>query len=169
MQTQQLLGFSRFPSQHLEESWSDVLGRKKVKLGQKSVLTRKIKRQLLGRVNRNPKFRLSGLLLTARRLVSNATAHRFLKNRDIRNRVAVQDVLTNARNDRRVNWCRRHSFLVGAFSLKEKSPTLTVSSFFCFFFSWQSHSEWSTFLTIFVHICSTNFLRSRRSWVRFSH
>ena len=24
-------------------------------------------------------------------------------------------------------------FLVGAFSLKEKSPTLTVSSFFCFF------------------------------------
>ena len=26
------------------------------------------------------------------------------------------------------------SFLVGAFSLKEKSPTLTVSSFFCFFF-----------------------------------
>ena len=111
------------------------IGQKKVKLGQKSVLTRKIKRQLLGRVNRNPKFRLSGLLLTARRLVSNATAHRFLKNRDIRNRVAVQDVLTNARNDRRVNWCRRHSFLVGAFSLKEKSPTLTVSSFFCFFFS----------------------------------
>ena len=41
------------------------------------------------------------------------------------------------------------SFLVGAFSLKEKSPTLTVSSFF---FSWQSHSEWSTFLTIFVHL-----------------
>ena len=40
-------------------------------------------------------------------------------------------------------------FLVGAFSLKEKSPTLTVSSFF---FSWQSHSEWSTFLTIFVHL-----------------
>ena len=23
-----------------------------------------------------------------------------------------------------------------------------------FFFSWQSHSEWSTFLTTFVHICS---------------
>ena len=31
MQTQQLLGFSRFSSQHLEESWSDVLGRKKSK------------------------------------------------------------------------------------------------------------------------------------------
>ena len=29
MQTQQLLGFSRFPSQHLEESWSDLLCRKK--------------------------------------------------------------------------------------------------------------------------------------------
>ena len=28
----------------------------------------------------------------------------------------------------------RDSFLVGAFSLKEKSPTLTVSSFFLFFF-----------------------------------
>ena len=29
METQQLLGLSRFPSQHLEQSWSDVLGRKK--------------------------------------------------------------------------------------------------------------------------------------------
>ena len=49
MQTQQLLGFSQFPSQHLKESGSDVLGgltdRKKVKLGRKSVLTRRIKRQ----------------------------------------------------------------------------------------------------------------------------
>ena len=63
---------------------------KKVKLDQKSVLTRRIMRQLLGCVNRN-----SNLLLTARRLVSNATAHRVLKNRDIRNRVAVRDVLTN--------------------------------------------------------------------------
>ena len=34
----------------------------------------------------------------------------FCKNRDIRNRVAVQDVLTNAQKDR-VNWCRRHLFL----------------------------------------------------------
>ena len=83
---------------------------KKVKLGQKSVLTRRIKRPLLGRVNRNSKLRLSDLLLTSRRLVSNATAHRFLKNRDIRNRVDVQDVLTNAQKDRRVNWCRRHLF-----------------------------------------------------------
>ena len=83
---------------------------KKVKLGQKSVLTRRIKRQLLGRVNRNSKLRLFDLLLTARRLVSNAMAHCFLKNRDIRNRVAVQDVLTNAQKDRRVNWCRRHLF-----------------------------------------------------------
>ena len=87
------------------------IGQKKVKLGQKSVLTRRIKRQLLGRVNRLSKLRLSDLLLTARRLVSNATAHRFLKNRDTRNRVAVQDVLTNAQKDRRVNWCRRHLFL----------------------------------------------------------
>ena len=82
------------------------IGQKKVKLGQKPVLTRRIKRQLLGRVNRNSKLWLSGRLLTARQLVSNATAHRFfLKNRDIRNRVAVQDVLTNAQNDRRVNCC----------------------------------------------------------------
>ena len=36
-------------------------------------------------------------------------------------------------------------FLVGAFSLKEKSPTITVGSFF------SVHSEWSTFLSI----CST--------------
>ena len=86
------------------------IGQKKVKLGQKSVLTRRIKRQVLGRVNRNLKFWLSDLLLTARRLVSNAMAQRFfLKNRDIRNRVAVQDVLTNAQKDR-VNWCRRHLF-----------------------------------------------------------
>ena len=35
-------------------------------------------------------------------------------------------------------------FLVGALSLKEKKPTITVGSFF----SLQSHSEWSTFLTI---------------------
>ena len=55
----------------------------KVKLGRKSVLTGRIKRQLLGRINRNSKLRLSDLLLTARRLVSNATSHRFLKNRDI--------------------------------------------------------------------------------------
>ena len=72
------------------------IGQKKVRLGRKSVLTKKIKRQLLARVNRNSKLRLSDLLLTARRLVSNATAHRFLKNRDIRNRVAVQYVLRNA-------------------------------------------------------------------------
>ena len=85
------------------------IGQKKVKLRPKPVLTRRIKRQLLGRVHRNSKLRLSDLLLTARRLVSNATAHRVLKNRDIRNRVAVQDVLTNAQ-DRRVNWCRRHLF-----------------------------------------------------------
>ena len=87
------------------------IGQKKVKLGQKSVLTRRIKRQLLGRVNRNSKLRLSDLLLTARRLVSNATAHRFLKNRDIRNRVAVQDVHTNVQKDRRDDRCRRHLFL----------------------------------------------------------
>ena len=86
------------------------IGQKKVKLGRKSVLTRRIKRQLLGRVNGNSKLRLCHLLLTARRHVSSATAHRLLKNRDIRNRVAVQDVLTNAQKDRRVNWCRRHLF-----------------------------------------------------------
>ena len=86
------------------------IGQKKVTLGRKIVLTKRIKRQLLGRVNQNSKLRLSDLLLTARRLISNATAHRFLKNRGIRNRVAVQYVLTIAQKDRRVNWCRRHSF-----------------------------------------------------------
>ena len=81
---------------------------KKVKLGRKSVLTRRIKRQLLGCVNRNPKFRLSDLLLTAR-LVSKATSHHFfLKNRGIRDRVAAQDVFTNAQKDRQVTWYRRH-------------------------------------------------------------
>ena len=65
------------------------IGQKKVKLSQKSVLTRKIKRQLLDRVNQNSNFWLSDLLLTDRRLISNATAHRFLKSCDIRNRVAV--------------------------------------------------------------------------------
>ena len=62
------------------------IGQKKVKLGRKSVLTRRIKRPFLGRVNRNLKLGLSDLL-TARRLVSNATAHRFLNNREIRNRM----------------------------------------------------------------------------------
>ena len=84
---------------------------KKSEIGSKSVLTRRIKRQLLGRVNRNPKFRLSDLLLTARRLVSKATSHRFLRNRGIRNRVAVQEVLTIAQKVRRVNWCRRRLFV----------------------------------------------------------
>ena len=86
-------------------------GQKKVKLGQKSVLTRRIKSQLLDRVNRNSKFRLSDFLLTARRLVSIARAHRFFKkNRDIRNPVAVKDVLTNAQKNRKVNWYRLHLF-----------------------------------------------------------
>ena len=62
---------------------------KKVKLGRKSVLTRRIKRQFLGRVNQNPKLRLSDLLLPARRLVSKATSHRFLKTRGIRNVVLL--------------------------------------------------------------------------------
>ena len=110
MQTQQLLGFFSSSESTLRGVLKRRIGQKKVKLGQKSVLTRRIKRQRLGRVNRNSKFRLSDPLLTARRLVSNATAHRFLKNCDIRNRVAVQDVLTNAQKDRRVNWCRRHLF-----------------------------------------------------------
>ena len=50
-------------------------------------------------------------------------------------------------------------FLVGAFPLsdcffsrrfsREKCPTLTVASFFSFFFvRLQSHSDWATFLTI---------------------
>ena len=39
------------------------IGQKKIKFGQKSVLTRRIKRQLLGRVNRNSKFPLSDLLM----------------------------------------------------------------------------------------------------------
>ena len=110
MQTQQLLGFSRFPKSTLRGIQKRRIGQKKNNLSQKSTLTRRIKRQLLGRVNRNSKLRLSDLLLTARRLVSNATAHRFLKNRGIRNRVAEQDGHMNAQKDRRVNWCRRHFF-----------------------------------------------------------
>ena len=82
-----------------------------VKLEEKSILTRRIKRQLLGRVNRSSKLRLSDLLLTAKQLVSNARGHRFLKNLSIRNRVAVQDGLTNAQKDRRINCSRRHFFL----------------------------------------------------------
>ena len=64
------------------------------------------------------KLRLSDLLLTARRLASNTTAHRFFE-KSRQNRVAVQDVLTNAQTDRRVNWCRRHllfDFTKGIFS-----------------------------------------------------
>ena len=78
MQTQQLLGFSRLPSQH-RGILKRRIGQEKVKLGQKSVLTRKIKGQLLGRVNRNSKVRLSDFLLTARRLVCYATAHLFFE------------------------------------------------------------------------------------------
>ena len=110
MQTQQLLGFFSISESTFRGILKGRVGQKKVKLVQKSVLTRRIKRQVQGRVNQNSKFRLSDLLLTARRLVSNATAHRFLKNRDIRNRVAVQDVLPNVQKDRRVNWCCRHLF-----------------------------------------------------------
>ena len=51
------------------------------------------------------------------------------------------------------------SFLVGAFSLKEKSPTLTVSSFFFVFFSVDnltlSGPLFLQFLFIF-HICSSS-------------
>ena len=104
------LHFSDFLESTLRGILKRRIGQKKVKLGRKFVLTRRIKRQLLGPVNRNSKLWLSDLLLTARRLVTNVTAHRFLKNRGIRNRVAVQDVHTNARKDRRVNWCRRHFF-----------------------------------------------------------
>ena len=49
-------------------------------------------------------------------------------------------------------------FLVGAFSLKEKSPTLTVSSFFLFFFQltislWVVHFSYNLFI---FHICSSS-------------
>ena len=55
-------------------------------------------------------------------------------------------------------WNSICTFLVGAFSLNEKRPTITVGSFF---FGRQSHSEWSTFYNLWF-ICSTNFLRSKR-------
>ena len=58
-------------------------------------------------------------------------------------------------------------FLVGAFSLKEKSPTITVSSFFSF--SADNLTLNGPLFYNLLFICSTNFLRSRRSWVRFSH
>ena len=79
------------------------IGQKKVKLGEKYVLTRRIKRQLLGRVNRNSNLQPDDFSPMPRHTD-------FLKNRDIRNRVAVQNVLTNAQKDGRVNWCRRHLF-----------------------------------------------------------
>ena len=49
-----------------------------------------------------------------------------------------------------------------------------MSSFFCFFFSWQSHSEWSTFLTIcssfiFVHLPSSTQPESVGSILALSH
>ena len=44
-------------------------------------------------------------------------------------------------------------FLVGAFSLKEKSPTLTVSSFFQLTISlWVVHFSYNLFI---FHICSS--------------
>ena len=117
MQTQQLLGFFSIWESTLRGILKRRIRRsdkqKKDKLGQKSVLKRRIKRQLLGRVNRNPIFRLFDLLLTARRLVSKPTSHRFVKNRiAVFERIefkslAVLGVLSNARKNRRVNWCRR--------------------------------------------------------------
>ena len=73
------------------------IGQKKVKLGQKSVLTKRIKRQLLGRVNRNPEFRPGFLTFCLQPdYFSPMPQHTvFLKNWVIQNRVAVQDVLTN--------------------------------------------------------------------------
>ena len=58
-------------------------------------------------------------------------------------------------------------FLVGAFSLKEKSPTITVGSFFSFS-AYNLTLNGPLFLQS-LFICSTNFLKGRRSWVRFSH
>ena len=68
MQTHQLLGFSRFPSQHLEESRSDVLGgltdRKKSNWIEKLYSREEWSVSFWGALM-NPKFRLSDLLLTA--------------------------------------------------------------------------------------------------------
>ena len=60
--------------------------------------------------------------------------------------IGIPDVILFLMKDKSRNNCvpRRGLFLVDAFSLQEKSPTITVGSFF----SLQSHSEWSTFLTI---------------------
>ena len=59
------------------------------------------------------------------------------------------------------------AFLVGAFFLKEKSPTITVGSFF---FSLQSHSEWSTFYNLFIfHICPFSKPESGGSILALNH
>ena len=64
-------------------------------------------------------------------------------------------------------------FLVGAFSLKEKSPTLTVSSFFLFlFFSVDNLTLSGPLFLQFVHLSYLFIFHlrpSRRAWVRFSH
>ena len=62
-------------------------------------------------------------------------------------------------------------FLVGAFSLKEKSPTLTVSSFFLFFSVDNLTLSGPLFLQ-FVHLSYLFIFHlrpSRSAWVRFSH
>ena len=62
-------------------------------------------------------------------------------------------------------------FLVGAFSLKEKSPTLTVSSFFLFFSVDNLTLSGPLFLQ-FVHLSYLFIFHlrpSQRAWVRFSH
>ena len=59
-------------------------------------------------------------------------------------------------------------FLVGAFSLKEKSPTLTVSSFF----SVDNLTLSGPLFLQFVHLPYLFIFHlrpSRRAWVRFSH
>ena len=53
----------------------------------------------------------------------------------------------------------RRSFLVGAFPLRKKARLLQ----WVVFFSLQSHSEWSTFLTIFTILQVLQFLLSLRS------
>ena len=78
------------------------IGQKKVKLRPKSVLTRRIKRQLLGRLHRNSKLRLSDLPAYSQTTCLQCHGTPFFEK--------SRNSKSNAQRDRRVNWCGRHLF-----------------------------------------------------------
>ena len=109
MQTQQMLAFSRFPSQHLEESSSDILGRKKSNWVENLYSQEESSVSFWAALIETQNSDFLTFCLQPDDLSPMSRHAFFWKNCDIRNRVAVQDVLTNAQKDR-VNWCRLHLF-----------------------------------------------------------